>query len=224
MISIVPVRGIGEVQEGQDLGDLIAAHAELRDGDVVVVTQKVVSKAEGRLVPSSGKTQAIEGETKRVLRRTLSGMVIAETHHGFVCANAGVDESNIPGDRVALLPVDPDASARRIRSRLQRACGVDVAVIVSDTFGRAWRIGQTDVAIGIAGMSPFVDHIGKPDTEGREMTATKICIADEIAGAAELVMGKVEGICAVVVRGAAVVPARAGAREIVRPVDQDLFR
>lgn len=225
-IEIIPVKGVPEVTSGDDLGELLAqaGGGELRSGDVLVVTQKVVSKAEGRFAPRSEKESVVLSESSRVLRRTVGGMVIAETRHGFVCANAGVDESNVAGDDLVLLPVDPDASARRIRSRLKHLLGVDVAVIVSDTFGRAWRIGQTDVAIGLAGLSPFVDHIGRPDTHGRMMTATKICIADEIAGAAELVMGKTDGICAAIVRGFRYEPGRATATEIVRPPEQDLFR
>ncbi|MFP5298442.1 MAG: coenzyme F420-0:L-glutamate ligase [Actinomycetota bacterium] len=225
-IEILAVEGVPEVTAGDDLGELLAQALgdTLRPGDVLVVTQKVVSKAEGRFAPRSEKLQVVANESARVLRRTAGGMVIAETRHGFVCANAGVDESNIPGDDLVLLPIDPDASARRIRSRLQHLLAVDAAVIVSDTFGRAWRIGQTDVAIGLAGLSPFVDHIGRPDTHGRMMTATRICIADEIAGAAELVMGKTDGICAAIVRGFPYEPARATATEIVRPPEQDLFR
>lgn len=226
MIEILPVEGVPEVRGGDDLGALLAeaASGSLRPGDVLVVTQKVVSKAEGRFAPRTEKDAAVADESVRVLRRTAGGMVIAETRQGFVCANAGVDESNVPGDDLVLLPVDPDASARKIRARVQRLTGVDVAVIISDTFGRAWRVGQTDVAIGIAGMSPFDDHVGKRDTHGRVMTATKICIADEIAGAAELAMGKTENICAAIVRGITITPARASATEIVRPVEGDLFR
>jgi coenzyme F420-0:L-glutamate ligase/coenzyme F420-1:gamma-L-glutamate ligase len=196
----------------------------LRDGDVLVVTQKVVSKAEGRLVPAVDRAQAIEQESARILRRTPGGMTISETKHGFVCANAGVDESNVANGQVALLPLDPDASARRIRSKIAHLSGVDVAVIISDTFGRAWRLGQTDVAIGVAGIEPFVDHRGSFDTQGRELHATRIAVADELAGAAELVMGKSERICAAVIRGAHVVRGRGAATEIVRPAGEDFFR
>ena len=227
MIEIIPLRGIPEVTPGADLAELLAEGAgsagAFRESDVVVVTQKVVSKAEGRLVPTTEKRAAIEAESARVLRRQ-GEMLISETRHGFVCANAGVDESNVPDGGVALLPIDSDASARRLRSRLQHLTGVDVAVIISDTFGRAWRLGQTDVAIGVAGIEPFNDYVGTPDTQGRIMTATRICVADEIAGAAELVMGKTDGICAAIVRGAPVTQGRAAATEIVRPPDQDLFR
>lgn len=226
MIQLIPVQGVPEVAEGDDLASLLhramnetppAAH------DVLVVTQKVVSKAEGRVAPAAAKEAVVEAETHRVLRRR-EGMTIAETRQGFVCANAGVDESNVPGDRLTLLPRDADASARRLRGRLRHLAGVDLAVVISDTFGRAWRMGQTNVAIGVAGMRPFADHIGRPDANGRIMTATRICLADELAAAAELVMGKTKGVCAAIVRGADVEFARGSAAEIVRVPDADLFR
>lgn len=227
MINIIPLTGIGEVRPGDDLGELLAQAATgdsaLVDRDVVVVTQKVVSKAEGRLVPAADKDRAVADESARILRR-VGGMVISETRHGFVCANAGVDNSNIPDDQIALLPLDPDLSARRLRSRLKHLAGRDVGVVISDTFGRAWRVGQTDVAIGVAGFQPFLDFIGQPDTEGRIMSATRICVADELAAAAELAMGKVDGICAAIVRGAPVAWGRGAATEIVRPHKGDLFR
>ncbi|MFN2586683.1 MAG: coenzyme F420-0:L-glutamate ligase [Actinomycetota bacterium] len=222
-LRVAPVAGLPEIRPGDDLAALIARAADLEDGDVVVVTQKVVSKAEGRVVPESQRDEAVAGEARRVLRRS-GDMVIAETGHGFVCANAGVDASNVPGDGVVLLPLDPDLSARRIRSRLAALAGVDVAVIVSDTFGRAWRLGQTDVAIGVAGIDPFVDYRGTPDMQGRTMSATRICVADELAGAAEIVMGKRDGVCAAVARGARVVAGRGSATQIVRPPPEDLFR
>lgn len=227
MISIIPLTGIGEVRPGDDLGELLAQAATgdsaLVDRDVVVVTQKVVSKAEGRLVPAADKDRAVADESARILRR-VGGMVISETRHGFVCANAGVDNSNIPDDQIALLPLDPDLSARRLRSRLKHLTGRDVGMVISDTFGRAWRLGQTDVAIGVAGFQPFLDFIGQPDTEGRIMSATRICVADELAAAAELAMGKVDGTCAAIVRGAQVAWGRGAATEIVRPHKGDLFR
>lgn len=151
-------------------------------------------------------------------------MVIAETRHGFVCANAGIDASNVADGLIVLLPLDPDASARRIRARVSHLAGVDVGVVISDTFGRAWRVGQTDVAIGVAGFHPFVDYRGTRDANGRELTATQICVADELAGAAELVMGKAKRVCAAIVRGAEVTWARASAHDIVRSPDQDMFR
>lgn len=225
-IRVIPLPGVPEVVAGDDLGLLVvdaAGNDLLREADVIVVTQKVVSKAEGRIVPSSGKAAAIEAESVRILRRS-GEMTISETRHGFICANAGVDASNLDADHIALLPLDPDASARRIRSRIEHLTGLDVAVIISDTFGRAWRLGQTDVAIGLAGIDPFVDHRGRHDTFGNEMTATRIAIADELAGAAEMVMGKAERICAAIVRGAPVRFARAAATDLVRPASEDLFR
>jgi coenzyme F420-0:L-glutamate ligase/coenzyme F420-1:gamma-L-glutamate ligase len=225
-LRVIPVPGVPEVRAGDDLGALLAEAARplsLQDGDVVVVTQKVVSKAEGRLVPHAERARALAAEAKRILRRS-GEMVIAETVHGFVCANAGIDASNVPGDDVVLLPVDPDLSARRIKARLAALAGVDVAVVVSDTFGRAWRLGQTDVAIGVAGIDPFVDYRGTFDAQGREMTATRICVADELAGAAEIVMGKADGVCAAIVRGARTVRGRGAATQIVRPPSEDLFR
>jgi coenzyme F420-0:L-glutamate ligase/coenzyme F420-1:gamma-L-glutamate ligase len=222
-LRVIPIKGLPEVVPGDDLGALLASAARFEDQDVVVVTQKVVSKAEGRLVAAAGRRAAALAESARVLRRA-GDMVISETRHGFVCANAGVDASNVPEGTVALLPLDPDASARRIRARLEHLLGLTVGVILSDTFGRAWRLGQTDVAIGVAGIEPFVDHRGTLDTFGRELTATRICVADEIAAAAELVMGKARSVPAAIVRGAPVTFGRGTAREIVRPAKEDLFR
>lgn len=224
MIQIHPIEGIPEVRAGDDVAGLITAAAdELRDGDVIVVTQKIVSKAEGRIASAENKADVVAAESTRVLRRA-GNMVIAETRHGFVCANAGVDESNVELGEIALLPLDPDLSARRIRSRIQHLKGVDVAVVISDTFGRAWRLGQTDIAIGVAGIEPFTDYVGSLDSNGRVMMATRICIADELAGAAEMVMGKATGICAAIVRGAPVKPGRGAATQIVRAPEDDLFR
>lgn len=223
-VTIIPVEGIPEVREGDDIAELLLASAPpLIDRDILVVTQKIVSKAEGRLAPAVQRDEVIGRESKRVLRRAGS-TTISETRHGFVCANAGVDASNVEGDNLVLLPVDPDASARRIRSRLAHLAGRDVGVLITDTFGRAWRLGQTDVAIGVAGFQPFVDHRGTTDTQGRVLHATRICIADEIAGAAELVMGKADEICVAIVRGLEIVPSRGNAREIVRQPADDLFR
>jgi coenzyme F420-0:L-glutamate ligase / coenzyme F420-1:gamma-L-glutamate ligase len=224
-IRIIPVVGVPEVRPGDDLAALLANAVGdgLQDGDVLVVTQKVVSKAEGRTVPAEDRRAHALAESAAVLRR-IGEMIISETHHGFVCANAGVDASNVAEGTVVLLPVDPDASARRIRSRLAHLRHVDIAVIVSDTFGRPWRIGQTDVAIGLAGIEAFVDYRGSTDTYGRELTATSICVADELAGAAEMVMGKAENVCAAIVRGARTVPGRGGAVDIVRAPQDDLFR
>ena len=225
-LRVVPIEDVPEVVAGDDVALLIvdAVGPEgLEDGDVVVVTQKVISKAEGRLLPESQRDAALLQESSRVLRRT-EGMAIVETRHGFVCANAGIDVSNVEGDRITLLPIDPDASARRIRSRIKHLCDRDVGVVISDTFGRAWRLGQTDVAIGVAGIEPFLDYRGTTDVQGRQLTATRIAVADELAGAAELVMGKADRVCAAIVRGARVNFGRGSATEIVRPVSEDLFR
>jgi coenzyme F420-0:L-glutamate ligase/coenzyme F420-1:gamma-L-glutamate ligase len=229
-VTVLPVLGMAEIRPGDDLAALIGRRAELRDGDVVVVTQKVVSKAENRLVEVPGdepgqRRRIIEEQSVRVLRRR-DELVISETSHGFVCANAGVDFSNVEAGWAALLPEDPDRSARRIRDGLRAACGCEVGVIVSDTFGRPWRRGVTDVAIGCAGIAAVVDLRGSPDANGRALQATEVCVADEIASAAELVMGKATGVPAAVVRG--VDPSwlrRASvADEIVRPPAEDLFR
>lgn len=224
-IRIIPLEGVPEIRPGDDLAALLAAAAEgrLESDDVLVVTQKVVSKAEGRLVPADDRRAHALAESVAVLRR-IGEMVISETRHGFICANAGVDASNVDHGVVALLPVDPDASARKLRARLQHLLGLDVAVIISDTFGRPWRIGQTDVAIGLAGIEPFVDYRGSTDAQGRQLTATSICVADELAAAAEMVMGKAENVCAAIVRGARVARGRGNAVDIVRPPQDDLFR
>ncbi len=225
-IRVIPLSGIPEVQAGDDLGELLfeASRANpFEDHDVVVVAQKVVSKAEGRVAQAADRQAAAEAESRRVLRRS-GDMIISETQHGFVCANAGVDASNVEPGTITLLPLDPDLSARRLRARIRHLAGRDVGVIVSDTFGRAWRIGQTNVAIGLAGLDPFVDYRGMSDSYGNELSATRICIADELAGAAEMVMGKSTGICAAIVRGAAVIQAAGNARAIARPPGEDLFR
>jgi coenzyme F420-0:L-glutamate ligase/coenzyme F420-1:gamma-L-glutamate ligase len=237
-LTVLAVHGIGEVVPGADLGLLIAGALapavaqgpDLRDGDVLVVTQKVVSKAEGWLVAldhadPEAKAALVERESVRVLRRR-DELIISETRHGFVCANAGVDLSNVADGTAALLPEDPDLSARRLRGSLGHALGADIGVIVSDTFGRAWRRGVTDVAIGCAGIAGVVDLKGTLDAGGRELMATEVCVADEIAGAAELVMGKDRGIPVAIVRGVPAAwlrPASVRA-EIVRPPDEDLFR
>jgi coenzyme F420-0:L-glutamate ligase/coenzyme F420-1:gamma-L-glutamate ligase len=224
-IRIIPIEGVPEVRAGDDLGELVfaAMPTPLQDSDVVVVTQKVVSKAEGRVVADGDRHRAAVEESTRVLRRA-GEMIISETRHGFVCANAGVDASNVAEGTIALLPLDPDLSARRVRARLKHLSGVELGVIVSDTFGRAWRRGQTDVAIGVAGIEPFIDYRGSRDTFGRELTATQIAIVDELAGAAEMVMGKAERVCAAIVRGAPVTIATGAAVDLIRPHTEDLFR
>jgi coenzyme F420-0:L-glutamate ligase / coenzyme F420-1:gamma-L-glutamate ligase len=235
-LDVFGLEGIGEIQVGDDLAGIIAAAAaaddrtHLADGDVVVVTQKIVSKAEDRLVavdpddPLSHKP-LVERESVRVLRRR-GDLVISETRHGFVCANAGVDLSNVERGYAALLPVDSDRSARRIRDGLRDRAGVEVAVIVSDTFGRPWRRGVTDVAIGAAGIAAVVDLRGTSDALGREMQVTEVAVVDEIAAAAELVMGKAAGIPVAVVRGVEPGWFRTGSvhDEIVRHASEDLFR
>ena len=230
MLTIVPVEGVPAVHPGDVLAEVIATHAELAEGDVVVVTQKVVSKAEGRLVevdaddPLSHKS-LVEAEAVRVLRRR-GDLVMTETRHGFVCANSGVDLSNVERGWAALLPVDPDRSARRIRDGLRARLGISVGVIVSDTFGRTWRRGLTDIAIGCAGVAAVVDLRGTSDTYGRELQVTEVCVADELAGAAELVMGKSRGVPFAVIRGVDAGWLRDGSvsAEVVRPWQEDLFR
>jgi coenzyme F420-0:L-glutamate ligase/coenzyme F420-1:gamma-L-glutamate ligase len=229
-LEIIPLAGLPEVRRGDDLAAMLVAAGELRDGDVVVVTQKVVSKAEGAMAPIDphdprGHKAIVEEQSVRVLRRR-GDLVISETRHGFVCANAGVDLSNVDEGWAALLPEDSDRSARRIRDGVRAAAGVEVAVIVSDTFGRPWRRGLTDVAIGCAGIKAIVDLRGTEDSRGRVLQVTEVCVVDELAAAAELVMGKATGIAAAVVRG--VDPAWLGRgevrAEVVRPPHEDLFR
>jgi coenzyme F420-0:L-glutamate ligase/coenzyme F420-1:gamma-L-glutamate ligase len=230
-LEVFPIHGIPEVRQGDDLARMIAtAEPTLRAGDVVVVTQKVVSKAEGamaRIDPDDprGHKALVEDESVRIVRRR-GDLIISETRHGFVCANAGIDLSNVDDGWAALLPEDSDRSARRIRDGLRAALGVEVGVIVSDTFGRPWRRGLTDVAIGCAGIQAVVDLRGTEDSRGRILQVTEVCVVDELAGAADLVMGKAAGVAAAVVRG--VDPAWLGRgevrAEIVRPPEEDLFR
>lgn len=229
------VTGIGEVKPDDQVGDIIVEacreepNGPLLDRDVVVVTQKIVSKAEGRLVavdpddPLSHK-KLVEEEAVRVLRRR-GDLMITETKHGFICANSGVDLSNVERGYAALLPLDSDRSARRIRDIIRAKLGVEVGVIVSDTFGRPWRMGLTDIAIGVAGIAGVVDLRGTPDALGRTMQVTEVCVADQLAGAAEMVMGKSSGIPVAIVRGADAEWFReASMKEIVRPAREDLFR
>lgn len=235
-LRVLPVRGMAEVAPGTDLAGAIAAACAgepataLEDGDVLVVTQKIVSKAENRLEPvdpdDPRRHKAIvERESVRILRRR-GDLIISETEHGWVCANAGVDLSNIAHGLAALLPVDSDRSARRIRDALRHRFGVEVAVIVSDTFGRPWRRGLTDVAIGCAGIRPIADLRGSTDSLGRELEVTEVCVVDELAAAADLVCGKASDIPVAICRG--VDPSWLGEgearRELVRPPAEDLFR
>jgi coenzyme F420-0:L-glutamate ligase/coenzyme F420-1:gamma-L-glutamate ligase len=227
-VEILPIRGLPEIRPGDDLAGLLApalAATGVRPGDVVVVTQKVVSKAEGRLVeaPEGDRSGWVARETRRVVARR-GDLVIAETRHGFVCANAGVDASNVDAGFLALLPEDPDASAERLRSALSAALGVPLAVIVTDTFGRAWRTGLVDVAIGCAGLPAVVDLRGTGDDRGRVLEATIVALADEIAAASGLVMTKASRVPVAVVRGVVAEAPPAPASALVRPAEEDLFR
>jgi coenzyme F420-0:L-glutamate ligase/coenzyme F420-1:gamma-L-glutamate ligase len=224
--EIVPIRGIPEVRSGDDLTTLIVEALgafELRDGDVVAVTQKIVSKAEGRLVPDEGKENVVVRESRRIVARR-GNLLVAETRHGFVCANAGVDQSNVPEGFLSLLPEDPDASAARIRSGLLHWTGRDVGVVITDTFGRPWRRGVVNVAIGCDGLPPLVDLRGTKDMHGRVLESTVVALADEVAAASGLVMAKDEGVPVAVVRGLRPEAPVGRARDLVRPPEEDLFR
>ncbi|HEY6144735.1 MAG TPA: coenzyme F420-0:L-glutamate ligase [Solirubrobacterales bacterium] len=244
-LRVLPVEGLPEVSEGTKLGELIAERAKLEEGDVVVISQKVVSKAEGmvrklsevepsekaielgkRLGKEAELVELILSESREILRE--DRVLVTETHHGFVCANAGIDTSNLPEEgTVCLLPVDPDNSARTIRTELQSAIEGPPAVVIADSFGRAWRVGQTEVAIGCAGLAPLDDWRGRKDSSGRELTATVIAVADQIAAAADLVRVKDSGVPAAVVRGLGrYVTAEdgPGAAALRRPPAEDLFR
>lgn len=228
MLEVHPVLGLPEIRPGDDLAALLASAFRYDDGDVVVVTSKVVSKAEGRLVPAGADREAtrlalIEQETRRVVARR-GTTTIGETHHGIVLAAAGVDASNVRTDEIALLPTDPDASAARLREDLQRLTGRRLAVVVSDTMGRAWRNGQTDQAIGVAGLAPLRDSRGTHDAFGQVLEVTEIAIADEVASAAELVKGKADGVAAAVVRGLPLADDGRDARALLRDQTMDLFR
>ncbi len=235
-LLVIPVRGIGEIVAGSDLAGIITeacaadAGTALADGDVLVVTQKIVSKAEDRIEaidlddPKLHKS-IVERESVRIVRRR-GDLIISETSHGWICANAGVDLSNIEAGYAALLPVDSDRSARRLRDAIRHRDGIDVAVIVSDTFGRPWRRGLTDVAIGCAGIKPIADLRGSTDSLGRELMVTEVCIVDELAAAADLVCGKAANIPVAICRG--VDPSWLGEgeaqRDLVRHPSEDLFR
>ena len=249
-VSIFGINGIPEVQPGDRLGQTIVEAAAvqgtaLESGDIVVVTQKIVSKAEGRLVklstvePSEFAVgfariadrdprliELVLQESKSIVRMDPDrGVIISETHHGFVCANAGIDQSNIPGDDVVcLLPVDSDESARRIKEDIRRSSGVQTPVIISDTFGRAWRDGHVNFAVGVAGMDPMMDYRGLPDAQGREMHVTTIAVADELAAAAELVQFKAIGIPVSIVRGYPYEESEGNSQQLVRERSRDMFR
>ena len=242
-LELIGVEGLPEVRPGDDLGQLISSRAKFEPGDVIVVAQKVVSKSEGRIVslqtvtasseavriaadlvagPDARMVQVILDESVRILRS--QRVLITETRHGFVCANGGVDHSNVPGtDEVTLLPEDPDASADRLRSRLREMTGVDVGVIVSDTFGRPWRLGIVNVALGVAGLPALLDLRGSLDDAGKPLHATVLAIADDVAAAAGIVMGKTARMPAVIVRGLRLEGSGSG-RDLVRPAAEDLFR
>ena len=226
-VHVLPLQGIPEVRPGDDLavlvGDAVERAGGLEEGDVLVVSQKVVSKAEGRVEQSGDYLGAVLREA-RAIRRRRGEFVIADTEHGFVCASAGVDRSNTLGDGwLVLLPRDPDASAAALRDALAARFGIAPAVVVSDSFGRAWRQGTTDVAIGVAGMRPLLDLRGTQDARGYELSSTVIAVADELAGAAELVLGKAAGVPAALVRGYRVPAGDGSARELVMPPERDLF-
>lgn len=246
-LRVIGVPGLPEIAAGDDLAALIAsaitsAGLSVAAGDVLVVTHKIVSKAEGRVVrladvqpsqlarrwgASAGKDpRLIElalAESTRIVRMT-RGVLIAETRHGFICANAGVDASNVKDGLAVLLPLAPDVSAARLRGQVSGALGVDLPVIVTDTFGRPWREGQVNVAIGMAGLRPLTDYRGQADTFGRRLQATVIAVADEIASAAELVMRKTTGVPVAVVRGAPIEKGDGTGRDLLRPAAEDLFR
>ena len=230
-LQVLPVIGIGFVRPGDDVSEVLAGALEpmgLMAGDVVVVTHKIVSKAEGRVVTIQGdeaqfKLALVESEAVSIVRRR-GDLIIAETEHGFICANAGVDRSNADPGTMILLPEDPDRSAHRIRTRLGHRFGIDLPVVISDTFGRPWRRGLTDIAIGVSGLEAVVDLKGTPDWVGRDLEVTEIAVADELASAADLVMGKADGIPAALIRGYDGPRGDGRGRDLVRPPDEDLFR
>jgi coenzyme F420-0:L-glutamate ligase/coenzyme F420-1:gamma-L-glutamate ligase len=248
-IRIIGLEGIPEIHAGDDLPAMIVmaardSGATIEDGDVLVVTQKVVSKAEGRIVDLATVTpspfaeryaamfekdarqiEVVLGETKRIVRMQ-HGVMICETHHGFICANAGVDASNVEKTgTLCLLPVDSDASAQRVRAAVRAALGVDVAVVISDTFGRPWREGHVNFAIGLAGIKPLIDYAGQHDPAGYELRVTQMAVVDELAAAAELVHGKLARVPVAIVRGVEYQRAEdASTSELIRPAEKDMFR
>ena len=231
-VQLIPINGIGEIVKGEDLTATILDAVEvggltLLDRDVLVVTHKIVSKAEGAVVTGvdseAGYRRIVEQQAVSVVRRR-GDLIIAETRHGFVCANAGVDRSNVAPGTIVLLPEDPDRSAHKLRTRLERATGLQLGVIITDTFGRAWRRGVVDFAIGISGVPAIIDHRGQKDMHGRIMEVTEIGLADEIAAAADLVMGKADGIPVAIVRGLDLSAPPGRGSDLVRPAEEDLFR
>jgi coenzyme F420-0:L-glutamate ligase/coenzyme F420-1:gamma-L-glutamate ligase len=247
VVRVIPIAGLPEIHEGDDLAALIAEAASagpgIEAGDVIVVTQKIVSKAEGRVVSLADVTPSPEAErlavetekdaclvelilreSNRIVRQS-GPILITETKHGFVCANAGIDASNVgPEGLVSLLPEDPDGSAAAIRTAIGERAGAEVAVIITDTFGRPWREGHTNVAIGLAGMLPFVDYVGRTDPDGYELRVSTLAVADELAAAAELVHGKLDRVPVAIIRGYAYPRGEGSARALVRDAERDLFR
>lgn len=246
-IRVLPLEGIPEIRPGADLGAILTeavrrGQIQVAESDVFVIAQKIVSKAEGRIVqldtiePSEKAkrwadehrkdarlVELVLREARRIVRME-RGVLIVETNHGFVCANAGVDASNTPPGTATLLPEDPDRTARQLAAQFSKAFGVPIAVIISDTFGRPWREGLTNVAIGVAGIAPLIDYRGQRDSSNRPLQVTAIAVADELAAAAELVMGKLDRVPAAVVRGFRSPSRRGSGRDLLRPPDQDLFR
>lgn len=230
-LEVYPLIGVGSVSHGDDVATILEpalSAIEPRSGDVLVITHKIVSKAEGAIREIEGeeeqfKKRLVEEIARSIVRRR-GDLIIAETKHGFVCANAGVDRSNADPGTMILLPDDPDRSAHRIRTRLQQRLGVDLPVIISDTFGRPWRQGLTDVAVGISGLLPILDLMGTRDWSGRELEVTEVAVADELASAADLVMGKADGIPAALIRGYEGPRGDGKGSDLVRPVSEDLFR
>lgn len=227
-ISVHPLHGIPEITPDSDLAAAIVDAAEaigIRDRDVVVITHKVVSKAEGQIreIPDEATyRRLVEGEAVRIVRRR-GDLVIAQTRHGFICANAAVDRSNVAAGYALLLPVDPDRSAHRLRTLIERATGASIGVVITDTFGRPWRRGLTDVAIGISGLPSLVDYKGTTDTHGNVLEVTEVAVVDEIASAADLVMGKATGVPAAIVRGLDIT-GDGRVSDLIRPPEEDLFR
>ncbi|MGH7868656.1 MAG: coenzyme F420-0:L-glutamate ligase [Candidatus Dormibacteraceae bacterium] len=241
-IQLLPVVGLPEIQAGADLAQLITNRIELQESDVLVIAQKIISKAEGRfrslaeVIPEPralelgerlGRdprlVQLVLDESTRLLRE--ERVLISETRQGFICANAGIDQSNVPGEDTALLlPEDCDRSAARLRQRLIELSGCQLAVIISDTFGRPWRLGQVNVALGVAGIAPIADHRGRKDDFGREMEATEVAVADELTSAAELVTGKTERVPVVVIRGFPITNTAGSGQDLLRSKEEDLFR
>ncbi|HJM74576.1 MAG TPA: coenzyme F420-0:L-glutamate ligase [Dehalococcoidia bacterium] len=244
---VIGITGIPLVEEGDDIAhQMIDAAAEqgtpLEDGDVLAVTQRIASKAEGQIVPLNSYdpspfaldyaqrmekdprlVEAVLQESIRVVRQ-VGGILITQTRHGFICANAGIDGSNVgPGEIICLLPVDPDASCERIRVTVREQLGIEVAVLMTDTFGRPWREGHTNIAIGVAGFEPMRSYVGMPDMDGRELHVTTICVADELAATSELVMGKLDAIPVAIIRGFDYTPGEGSSEELVRVRENDLF-